>query len=235
MATLDKAVAAVRACDGLPKAKECIAAVAVSENFMLHTRPLPLPADTTKAMDFLGVPLDKRSSPTYWTSIKTSWETHVDTFPWDSAGAKESSVAHAYQHWKALKARDPSFRHLADLAMRHLLRPLSSAVCERVFSFLTKLDTAQRRTMSAKTLEMLLFLRANWHIVEELVKREADMIRGARRHAKDAAYAPALAEQLKRSRKSSAAVAEATVASILAGVEPKGKKARESDDGEPSA
>jgi len=235
MATLDKAVAAVRACDGLPKAKECIAAIAVSESFMLHTRPLPLPADTTKAMDFLGVPLDKRTSASYWTSVRTSWETHVDTFLWDSAGAKESSVVHAYKHWKALKARDPSFRHLADLAMRHLLRPLSSAVCERVFSFLTKLDTAQRRTMSANTLEMLLFVRANWHIIEELVKREADAIRGARKHAKAAAYAPALAEQRKRSRKSSEAVAAETTAKVLAeGAGSSRKRARESDEEESS-
>ena len=39
---------------------------------------------------------------------------------------------------------------------------------ERIFSYLTALDTPQRRSMDVDTLTMILFLRANWRIVELL-------------------------------------------------------------------
>ena len=50
---------------------------------------------------------------------------------------------------------------------------------ERIFSYLTALDTPARRSMERTTLEMILFLRANWRIVELLRLDLADALDAA--------------------------------------------------------
>jgi len=71
-----------------------------------------------------------------------------------------------YAAWKARLATMPT---LAPHAMRQFSRPISSAACERVFSYLTHMDRADRNGMKKETLRLLLFLRGNNEILDELV------------------------------------------------------------------
>lgn len=68
---------------------------------------------------------------------------------------------------------------LAKVATRALLRPLSAAACERIFSYLTQMDAADRSLTSKETLRLELFLRGNWEILEELrAEWHADKLAG---------------------------------------------------------
>ena len=72
---------------------------------------------------------------------------------------------------------------LAKVATRALLRPLSAAACERIFSYLTQMDAADRSLTSKETLRLELFLRGNWEILEELrAEWHADKLAG--KHAR---------------------------------------------------
>ena len=59
---------------------------------------------------------------------------------------------------------------LAPYAMRQFSRPISSAACERVISFLEHMDRSDRRQMKKETLRLLLFLRGNQDILDQLVQ-----------------------------------------------------------------
>ena len=50
---------------------------------------------------------------------------------------------------------------LARHAVGELMRPLSSAACERVFSYLTQMDSFNSRNSGAVALQQELFLRGN--------------------------------------------------------------------------
>ena len=81
-----------------------------------------------------------------------------------------------HDYWAALAESAPE---LSRLALHSWLSPMSSASVERIFSLLTQLDTPERRSMERGTLEMILFLRANWRIVELLRLDLADVFGAA--------------------------------------------------------
>ena len=81
-----------------------------------------------------------------------------------------------HDYWAALAESAPE---LSRLALHSWLSPMSSASVERIFSLLTQLDTPERRSMERSTLEMILFLRANWRIVELLRLDLADVFGAA--------------------------------------------------------
>lgn len=83
-------------------------------------------------------------------------------------------------------------------ALRMSVRPLSSASCERVFSYLTDMDDAQRRNMGKELLRMLLFLRGNYGIVAMLAAEKAAKVRSSRSALQEAAGAEQKAESKKR-------------------------------------
>ena len=58
-----------------------------------------------------------------------------------------------------------SLRALGKLALKEFSRPISSACCERIFSYLTHMDVSDRATMKKETMGMLLFIRGNWKLV----------------------------------------------------------------------
>ena len=78
-----------------------------------------------------------------------------------------------YAAWEAKLDTMPT---LEPHAMRQFSRPISSAACERVFSYLTHMDRSDRNCMKKETLRLLLFLRGNNEILDELV-REANETR----------------------------------------------------------
>ena len=81
-----------------------------------------------------------------------------------------------WDYWAALAVSAPE---LSCLALRSWLSPISSSSVERIFSYLTHLDTPDRRSMERSTLEMIFFLRANWRIVELLRLDLADSFEAA--------------------------------------------------------
>lgn len=81
-----------------------------------------------------------------------------------------------YRYWKTLLvSSSESARALARLALRHWMRPLSSASCERVFSYLTKMDTADRRSTGSSTLRNIIsheyHIMSHSHAAGELASR----------------------------------------------------------------
>lgn len=133
-----------------------------------------------------------------------------------------------YRYWKTLLvSSSESARALARLALRHWMRPLSSASCERVFSYLTKMDTADRRSTGSSTLRNILMLRGNWRLVRQmLAERAAERVRHDLARS-ERAWAPASA--------ASAASAAAAVSSATAALGEGSSKRRRDEAGGASA
>ncbi len=217
MKTLTEAMTRVDDCAGIDKARACIADLSRSERFMINSCPPTLPSDNVAACAFLGVSTSSTLSQITrmrvgWDQRRTQWLSEWGTKWADGKRASNLTIRDAYAYWKLL-LDDDLMKDLASHARDQLLRPLSSAVCERVFSYLTQLDTAQRRRMKPALLKLLLFIRANWHIIESLMGDEADAIRAARLLSKKKAATCATAESLRAASKAVKAAAAAAASS----------------------
>ena len=126
-----------------------------------------------------------------WVAIRDGYNAHLATCLFDDY--KEYSIIDSYRYWKNLQS-DPKTEPLATHACNILRRPMTSAICERVFSYLTKMDAAARRSMDAKSLRENLFIRANHHIVERLILRFLDAGEMAREEREASFKAKAVAE-----------------------------------------
>jgi hypothetical protein len=81
------------------------------------------------------------------------------------------SPKEVYARWKTRAANaNAGVATLARLALVQLLRPISAASCERIFSFLTHMDSADRIAMNSDTLQRTLFLRGNWRLLHQMVE-----------------------------------------------------------------
>ena len=106
---------------------------------------------------------------------------------------------------------------LAKFAMRAFSRPISAACCERIFSYLSKMDSSDRSNMKKATLAILLFLRGNHVTVAELadeyVVRRVQAAKAAvekPRAARELDVAEARSgKERKRKRRDDAAAADA--------------------------
>lgn len=87
----------------------------------------------------------------------------------EAKGRTAMTPGEIYEFWTSMR---PSAGYLSELAIYNIMRPISSAGPERVFSYLTKLDQKDRRRMQATTLYNLLFLRSNWRVVRQLLRHE---------------------------------------------------------------
>ena len=100
---------------------------------------------------------------------------------------------------------------LGKLALHHLLRPISSASCERIFSILTDMDRSNRRLAGRDLIINNLKLRGNKDVVSNLIATSAaDTRAGAlqarvalskRNRDSEAKEGPAAVEGAKRARK----------------------------------
>ena len=109
-----------------------------------------------------------------------SWASQVPTLPrnrpWKIGGSRlclncmhltTMVPPELYAAWKAEFATMPT---LAPHAMRQFLRPISSSACERIFSYLTHMDRADRSGTKKETLHLLILLRGNSEILDKLVQ-----------------------------------------------------------------
>jgi hypothetical protein len=166
--SVKKAAAAVTASEGLIKLRECIAGLNTANAFNMNNKPRYF-TDDSKLLEYIGFTgtnyiYSKRESVLLgWRTICDEWEPPVETL----------SPADNYALWVS-RAADPSLddamRDICAHAAQMCMRPISSCCCERVYSFLEKMDAADRSNMSKKTLAKLLFINGNSHIIEDIVK-----------------------------------------------------------------
>ena len=198
--TLQAAAAALKldACPGRVKLNEAVDVLAQQQLFNINVQPVPLPETDEGFVKLFALPSPLRTFSKLM-ALRTQWGAHRAS--WTApAGAPAGAPAHAvrkkrkraeegeadaapvlsqrgvWDYWAALAESAPE---LSRLALRSWLSPLSSASVERIFSYLTHLDTPDRRSMERSTLEMILFLRANWRIVELLRLDLADAFEAA--------------------------------------------------------
>jgi hypothetical protein len=161
-AILAEASKAVAEAAGLEKAEECIDGLKWSQVFDMNKKPLSY-SDDEALLQHLRYAHD--AFPVV-DDVLAHWRKYV--LQW-RAPASTMSPPEVYAAWKAKLGVWP---HLAKHAMRCFSRPISSAACERIFSYLEDMDRSDRARMESKTLARLLFLRGNWEIFEELVQQE---------------------------------------------------------------
>jgi hypothetical protein len=96
--------------------------------------------------------------------------------------AKELTPREVFNSWvEAATSETDGSRALGERGALSVSRPMSAACCERIFAFLEHMDASDRMNMSKGTLKMLLFLRGNHRIVNELISdANASRIRNLR-------------------------------------------------------
>ena len=167
MAALTSACKAVRDARGLKKMEEWVGGLEVSQHFDTNKKPgVGREGDTDVAiLAHLGVPghpLGERLIAG-WRAYVKHWVKPPQTLPPPAV----------FEYWKECSQRDsPGMAALGRLAMRSFSRPVSSACCERIFSYLEHMDASDRQTMGKPTLERILFLRGNWRLVTQMIEEE---------------------------------------------------------------
>jgi len=157
-AALAAAAEAVEAAAGLVKTEECIAGLEASQIFDVSKKPLDI-ADDSELLEHLCF---KGAYPAT-EAVVENWREYV--LDWH-APPKQMSPFEVYSFWKSKLGTMPI---LARHAILIFSRPVSSATCERVFSYLTHMDSSDRSRMQKDTLRHLLFLRGNHEIFDLLV------------------------------------------------------------------
>ena len=166
--SVKKSAAAVTGSEGLKKLNECIAGLNTSTVFNRNVQPKNI-ADDGKLLEYLGFSgenfiFSKRES------ILLGWRTYCDE--WE-APAEPLSPAGNHAQWASQAANaelEDTVRDICAHAAKMCMRPISASCCERIFSFLEKMDGADRSSMKKDTLAKLLFINGNSHIIEDIVK-----------------------------------------------------------------
>ena len=163
-AILAEASEAVAEAAGLEKTEECIDGLKWSQVFDMNQQPVSF-GDDERVLRHLRFEHDEfpvvDEVLDHWRDYVHQWRPPATTM----------SPPEVYAAWKAKLNEWP---HLAKHAMRCYSRPMSAAACERMFSYLEDMNSADRARMESKTLAILLYLRGNWEIFEELVQEEND-------------------------------------------------------------
>ena len=169
MAGLTAACKAVRDAHGLKKMEECVGGLEVSQHFDTNKKPGVGGEEHTDVaiLAHLGVPdhpLDERDHLIAgWRAYVKHWVKPPQTLPPPAV----------FEFWKEYSQRDtPGLAALGRLAMMSFSRPVSSACCERIFSYLEHMDASDRQTTGKATLQRLLFLRGNWRLLTQMTEEE---------------------------------------------------------------
>lgn len=176
--TLGESSSKMKACKGLAKLKEAVAALVIVERFSLAKKSAELPASDADVLAFLGVPESMRHF-NFVPLVRVAWAAHRAAWTEDVHGAMSPAETHTYYSALLAPTAAPASKLLGKLAMYHLLRPTSATTCERVFRFLTDMDTPSRSTMERELLVGSLKLRGNAETVNELVAAAAHSFRMA--------------------------------------------------------
>ena len=89
------------------------------------------------------------------SQLVAGWESYVAAWKKPAELLNPRAVC---AFWRAYAdGLNPGLSALRKLAIKDFSRPISSACCERIFSYLTHMDTSDRQTMSKELLTRLLF------------------------------------------------------------------------------
>ena len=131
-------------------------------------------------------------------NLCSGWRSYAAN--WQKPGAVLDPKA-VFAFWKSYAASaDSCLAALGKVAMRMYSRPISAACCERIFSYLTHMDSSDRMTMGKETLANVLFLRGNWRVLQDMIDEQYATTVGVR---------AARATGMKRQRQGEAAAAGA--------------------------
>jgi len=132
--TVAAAARAVTASEGLNKLEECVRGLERSQAFNLNFSP-PVIADDDELIDFLEIrnlpSAQQETAIAAWREHCRKWSAPVD----DAGDAVTLSPAEVFGAWKErfMSTSNSALRLLAARALRSFSRPISSAVCERIF------------------------------------------------------------------------------------------------------
>ena len=160
-AALAAAVLAVDGAAGLVKTEECVTGLESSQIFDMNRKSKDI-EDDGKLLEYLCFTGGFAAAD----DVLEEWREYVKDWRAPAATMKPAEVYAAWQ------AKVESMPRLAPHAMRQFSRPISSAACERVFSYLEDMDSSDRRRMQKKLLRDLLFLRGNHEVLDQLVREE---------------------------------------------------------------
>ena len=192
---LMQAVASVREAEGTKKLAACIKDLEGALVFDVNQRPPPLPRLANGNVDesAFWAQLGLKDEPSFSeaTALEIAWLAHEEE--WRERQSREAGTALAKfmnievtKYWEFLLDNEDT-APLARIALFRWERPTAAVSCERIFSYLTKMDAADRNKMGAKTMSNVLFLRGNRSILNRLLERQAARIILVERGSKKAA------------------------------------------------
>jgi len=164
--TLRDASKAVEEAAALPKLKESVAALQVSESFLLSSK-FPAFTSPEKLCDFLLIPEKERTH-----SIDVALLQEAATLARFERKPR-STLKTSMQFWMSPAAKK-SLPLLSKYAVQYLARPSNNAGVERYFSILNHMAQPNRQRMQLETLEDLFFLRCNGHVMGHIAEQAAD-------------------------------------------------------------
>ena len=232
-ATLQEALIALSSCAGRAKLEEALAGLVPRSNYMKLARPgaaLHSDADPKRCRKFLGAPKEVKDSTVVaeYDALRDYLQARDDELvivtpassSSSSAGASSSgrepnpatkALVSALAFWEGLDASESSYPTICKLAVKNILRPVSSASVERIFSVLTRMDAPTRSNLVETSVHNLLFLQGNFAVVKELLDAEAARLPlGIMEESNDAE------EGVKRRKTAEASAATAAAAAATA-------------------
>ena len=161
---------------GMEKLEACVEALCTSERFSLAEAPKDFPVDSCifDAFGFKQEGCSRDGTLEDVGILEAAWKAHAQSWRPDIHG--KYTTAEAIEYWERV-AKSSSTSHLGNAALHALLRPTSAAACERIFSFLTPMDSPNRRSMGSELLCDLLMLRGNADTVQYLLADSAQQLR----------------------------------------------------------
>jgi hypothetical protein len=138
----------------------------LSQRFDCNLEPAKF-AEDDEILEYIGCP---HAALHHADSLCAGWRSYAGSWQKPSTALVPKAV---FAFWKAYAASaDQCLAALGKWAMQMYSRPISSACCERIFSYLTHMDSSDRQTMGKETLANVLFLRGNWRVVHAMIDEE---------------------------------------------------------------
>jgi hypothetical protein len=216
--TLRKALATMENSAAMQKLTDVMSDLAVIDRCGLDTLPLELPVNADEMWQFFCITAESgERSFTLGVQLRSQWGAHRAAWKKPAAGAPPLTRGKIFEYWSKLSAQSPE---LASVVLRNISRPVSSSSVERVFSYLTQMDTSTRQSMGRETLHDLLFVRANWQVVHAMQEEMAAELTSA-----EHGLSHERSDERERKRKRVAADA-------LDEVRSGGRREKEGDEGE---
>ena len=160
LATVYDGIVAIEKAEGLQKTLECLAGLENSQVFDVNREPKTFSSDR-ELLNHIG-----GADHSHAETLMSQWRKYCKEWKMKK---NVLSPVDVYSYWEG--KRD-DWNILAPYAMRMFSRPVSSAACERIFSFMEGMNRKDRCNMEALTLQKVLFVRGNSKTMKSLLQDE---------------------------------------------------------------